>query len=246
MAPQVTESGPFKAEQVRAGDPYELSRGHIIERLPAGGRGGRAKLVGAAVLNSDPAVRSASVDTGFSPDPGTMRALDIAVGDIPDAPGWLKSAPLLAVEYVDTGHDEDELQMKVAELLEAGTKIIWVVRLFSPRRVEVYEPGARARTLLPGEMLSASNILANPIPVEALYDRNVAHRVTLKNLLQRKAREEGELHTLRASVREVFSARGLRLSPDHEAQIDQCSDPAVLRRWHRAAVTAPDASAALS
>lgn len=257
MAPQVTERGPFKAEHIRAGDPYELSRGHTIECLPVGGRGGRANLVGGAVLDSDPAVRSAGVDTGFSPEPGTMRAPDIAVGDIPDAPGWVKGAPPLAVEYADTGQDEDELQAKVAELLEAGTNMIWVVRLFGPRRVEVYEPGARVRTLLPGELLTAPNILKNPVPVEALYDRDAAHRATLQNLLQREGfesldavkeegRDEGELRALRASVRDVFSARGLPLGPDHEARIDQCSDPAVLRTWLRAAVTAPDAAAALS
>ncbi|WP_308789511.1 hypothetical protein [Polyangium mundeleinium] len=169
----------------------------------------------------------------------------------------MKGAPPLAVEYADTGQDEDELQAKVAELLEAGTKLIWVVRLFGPRRVKVYEPGARVRTLLPGELLTAPNILKNPVPVEALYDRDAAHHATLQNLLQREGfesldavkeegRDEGELRALRASVRDVFSARGLPLGPDHETRIDPCSDPAVLRTWLRAAVTAPDAAAALS
>jgi hypothetical protein len=29
-------TGPFRAEQLRTGDPYELDNGHPIERLPAG------------------------------------------------------------------------------------------------------------------------------------------------------------------------------------------------------------------
>jgi Uma2 family endonuclease len=260
LAEQVTWRGPFKAEQLRAGDPYELSRGHTIQCLPVGGRGGRANLVGGAVLDSDPAVRSAGVDTGFSPEPGTMRAPDIAVGDIPDAPGWVKGTPPLAVEYADTGQDEDDLQSKIVDLLEAGTKLVWVVRLVGPRRVEVYEPGARVRTMLPGEMLSAPEILQNAIPVEALYDRDAAHRVMLRNLLQREGfesleavkeegleqgLEQGERRALRASIREVLSARNLSTSAADDARIDACSDVATLRRWLRAAVAAPDATSAL-
>jgi hypothetical protein len=32
-------------------------------------------------------------------------------------------------------------------------------------------------------------VLRNPVPVEALYDRRAAHRVTLRNLLQRQGYE---------------------------------------------------------
>ena len=96
-----TTQGPFKAEYLRSGDPYELSRGHAIQCLPTGGRGSRANLLGGAVLASDPAVAEAGVDTGFAPDPGTLRAPDVAVGDIPDVPGWVPGVPLLALEYAD-------------------------------------------------------------------------------------------------------------------------------------------------
>jgi len=257
QAHQLFGHGPFNAAQIRAGDPYELSRGHAIFRLPVGARGGRANLVGGAVLDSDPAVKSAAVDTGFSPDPGTMRAPDIAVGDLPDAPGWVRGTPPLAVEYADTGQDEENLQVKIAELLEAGTRLIWVVRLVGPRRVEVYERGSTMRTAFPGEMLAAPSILQNPIPVEALYDREAAHRATLKNLLQREGYkdldavkeegiEEGELLTLRASLRDVLSARELTPTADEDSRIDGCADPAALRRWLRAAVKAKDVASALS
>lgn len=96
------------ADQLRMGDPYEVSNGHRIELCPAGGRGGRANLVGASVLDTDPAVQSAAIDTGFSPNKKVLRAPDIAVGDIPDAPGWVRGTPPLAVEYADTGQDEAE------------------------------------------------------------------------------------------------------------------------------------------
>ncbi|MEA2603082.1 MAG: hypothetical protein QOF89_4074 [Acidobacteriota bacterium] len=45
----------------------------------------------------------------------------------------------------------------------------------------------------PGEELRAPGILANPVPVEALYDREVALEVAFRNLLQR----QGEVQRLR-------------------------------------------------
>jgi Uma2 family endonuclease len=178
--------GPFRVESLRPGDPYELSNGHAIASLPTGGRGGKSNLVGAAVLDSDPAVQSAGVDTGFTPEPGTMRAPDIAVGNVPDRPGWVPGVPPLAVEYSDIGQDEEKLKEKIRDLLDAGTQYIWVVRLHGPRRVEVYTPHAKMRVVRPGSELTAPGVLQNPVPVTALYDREIAHEVTLRNLLQRK------------------------------------------------------------
>ncbi len=95
--------GPFRAEQLRSGDPYELSRGHAIYCTPASGRGSRANLLGGQVLGTDPDVESAGVDTGFSPSPDTLRAPDVAIGNVADKPGWVPGVPPLAVEYADTG-----------------------------------------------------------------------------------------------------------------------------------------------
>ncbi|WP_437815764.1 Uma2 family endonuclease [Sorangium sp. So ce1078] len=139
---------PVTADQLRPGDPYELSEGRLVECLPTGRRGGRSNLVGGEVLDTDPAVEAAGVDVGVSPRPEMLRAPDIAVGNIPDEPGWATEAPPLAVEYADTGQDEAELQLKIEELLAAGTRWVWVVRLQGTRRVEVHEaaPGAPERT----------------------------------------------------------------------------------------------------
>jgi len=101
-------------------------------------------------------------------------------------PGWVPGAPLLAVEYVDTGWDEGELADKIQDLLEAGTRLFWVVRLNDPRRVEVHQPGKAMTIAKPGEELRAPGILANPVRVEALYDPEVAREATLRNLLQRR------------------------------------------------------------
>jgi hypothetical protein len=246
------------ADQIRPGDPYELSEGRLVECLPTGRRGGRGNLIGGEVLDTDPAVQAAGVDIGVSPRPEMLRAPDIAVGDIPDEPGWATAAPPLAVEYADTGQDEADLRLKIDELLAAGTRWVWVVRLQGARRVEVYEaapdaaqrmaparagraaarvqqPPRPARVLYPGEVLEAPGVLQNPVPVEALYDRDVAHEVTLRNLLQRKGYddldavlEEGRRQGLRAAhvaglrtaVRDACELLGIALSSAREATID--------------------------
>jgi hypothetical protein len=67
------------------------------------GRRAKAARLGGGVLASDPAVSDVGVDAGFSPSPEILRAPDLAVGEIPDQPGWVQGAPPLAVEYADTG-----------------------------------------------------------------------------------------------------------------------------------------------
>jgi len=177
--------GPFLAEHLRSGDPYELADGHPVECLPGGGRHSRANLTGGLALGTDPGVDEAGVDTGYTPDPKNLRAPDIAVGNVPDRPGWVEGAPPLAVEYADTGQDEQDLRDKVATLLAAGTRYVWVVRMVGPRRVEVHEPGKASRELYPGDRLEAPGILRNALPVDALYDPDTARETALRNLLQR-------------------------------------------------------------
>jgi len=203
---QYHTDGPFRVEQLRSGDPYELDDGHPIECLPSGGRHAKASLKGGLALESDPAEESAGFDTGFTPDEKNLRAPDIAVGNIPDESGWVPGAPPLAVEYADTGQDERDLQQKIRTLLGVGTRYVWVVRLTGVRRVEVYEPQLPYRLAYPGQQLKGPRILANPVPVEALYDLDAAHEVALRNLLQRCG--YADLDAVREESREAGRAEG--------------------------------------
>jgi len=257
-SPREKARGPFKAEQIRSGDHYELSNGHSIHCMTTGSRGSRANLLGGSVLDTDPAVEEAGIDTGYAPSEGTLRAPDVAVGNVPNEPGWVAGAPPLAVEYADSGQDEKDLKVKIAELLEAGTRLIWVVRLTGPRRVEIHEAGKEKRTALAGEELEAPGILQNKVPVEALYDREAAHRVTFRNLLQRQGyqnldevrnegraegrnegraegrnegRNEGGLLALRQALLGILSSRGLDLSPEDHEKLAKCHDMAILQSW---------------
>jgi hypothetical protein len=102
------------------------------------------------------------------------------------------------------GQDEDELRDKIRTLLMAGTRCVWAVRLTGLRRVEVHEPKVPHYLAYPGQFLEAPGVLRNPVPVEALYDPQAAHKAALRHLLQRRGyadleavreegRDEGEL-----------------------------------------------------
>ncbi|MEM9453348.1 MAG: Uma2 family endonuclease [Myxococcota bacterium] len=245
--------GPFRVEQLPERSSYELSNGHAILCAPTGRRGGRSNLIGGEVLDTDPAVKSAGVDVGFSPSPGDMRAPDISVGDFSNEPGWAPGAPPLAVEYADTGQDEDELQLKVGELLAAGTKFLWVVRLVGPRRVEIHEPGKQMRLAHPGDELVAPGILHNPVRVEALFDRDAAHEATLRNLLQRRGYEsldevrrvgvaEGVMEGYQDALLAIMSARALELTDEQRRLVLASTDPNELTGWIARAATAESTS----
>ncbi|MBK9264810.1 MAG: Uma2 family endonuclease [Polyangiaceae bacterium] len=234
--------GPFTADQIRAGDPYELSNGHPIYCLPTGRRGGRANLTGGSVLETDPAVKSAGVDVGFSDNPKHLRAPAVSVGDFEDAPGWATEAPPLAVEYADRGQDEADLQAKIREVFEGGTQHVWIVRLHGPRRVEVHTRDMPMRLARYGDVLTAPGILQNPVPVEALFDREAAHEATLRNLLQRKGfasleavREEGKLEgkleSKLDSLHQILVARGIALTAAQRRKIDSEEDMSEVDAW---------------
>nr|VFJ59094.1 MAG: Putative restriction endonuclease [Candidatus Kentron sp. FW] len=185
--------GPFTADQLEDGDRYELSNGHPIYCAPAGERHSRHNLHGGSLLDSDPDVEWAGVDAGFSPKPHTLRAPDVAVAPPPNAgEGWIPGVPPLAVEYADRGQSEIDLKIKIKELLAAGTRYIWVVRLVGPQRVEVHTKDKPMRILSATDTLEAPGILRNPVSVQALFDRREAHRATLRNLLQREGYEDLE------------------------------------------------------
>lgn len=234
------ERGPFRADQIRPGDRYELSDGHPIYCAPTGSRGSRRNLIGGSVLDTDPLVTEAGIDTGYSPAPNALRAPDIAVGNVPDAPGWVAGSPPLAVEYADSGQDEQELQDKIVDLMGAGTRFIWVVRLVGPRRVEVYEAGKPTRTVAEDGELVAPGILENAVPVRAMYDREAAHEATLRNLLQRRGYasvEEVRAEGKAAAILSVLAARGFVPDDALRARVLACRDDAELDRLLALAVT---------
>jgi len=233
--------GPFRAEHLRSGDPYELSNGHTVRCMPTGGREALATGAGYKALAEDPAVEAIAIDAGFAPVAETMRAPDLSIGKIADAPGWVHGIPKLAVEYADTGQDEDDLAQKAEDLLSAGTLYVWVVRLHGPRRVEVHEPDRPTRTVLPGEKLEAPGVLADAVAVEALYDLDRAGEVSFRHVLRRLTGHD-TLDAVRAegkaeAVLSMLEARGVAVNEDDRKRILTCADLPTLERWLRLVAT---------
>jgi len=233
------QPGPFRASQIGDGDPYELSNGHAIRCMPAGADHAESNLTGGSVLETDPDVEWAGVDVGYSPDEGTLRAADLALGSRPkEKKGWAKGAPRLAVEVAGVGQDEEQLQEKIQDFFAAGTEVVWVVRLLGPHRVEVYEPGKPVVTKNADEDLVAPGILRNPTPVMAFFQRDASHEATLRNLLQRKGYESlqavlerGREEGMAASVVALLEGRGVEVTDQARERILKCRDVATLRRW---------------
>jgi Uma2 family endonuclease len=240
--------GPFRAEQLRDGDRYELSRGHAIYCHPGGGDHAYRQFVLPRVLGSDPDVREGGVEAGHQLTDDTLRSPDVSIGNVPAQPGWVRGAPPLAVEVASAGQDEAELADKTRELLEHGCRHVWIIRLSGPRRVEVHEPGQAVRIAVPGELLEAPGILRNPVPVEALFDTDVADRVELRNVLQRHGYEsldavraeghaEGRMEKARTLLRDLVVTRFGRVPADVDARIQAASE-AELDRMARRLMTA--------
>jgi hypothetical protein len=204
-------------------------------------------------------VTEAGIDTGYAPNPHTLRAPDIAIGNVPNEPGWVEGVPPLAIEYADTGQDEKELREKIDELLSAGTKLIWVVRLKGARLVEVYEAGKAMRRVMPGGVLLAPGILKNPVPVEALYDPKASEDAAFRNLLERhgykdleSVREEGieagmekglekGASAFRRVIRQSLSLRAISLSKEQSDALDACTSLDTLEAWANKATSAASA-----
>ncbi len=156
------------------------------------------------------------------------------------------------MEYVGQGQDEADLRLKIAELLDAGTRFVWVVRLKGPQRVEVHRPDGLMRIFTASEVLEAPGILRNPVPVRALFDRDTAHEVVLRNLLQRRGydslsavREEGleqglEQGRQAGEVAVLLRQITLKFGPPDAAvrQRIETADVDTLLRWSERILTA--------
>jgi len=239
---------PIRADEIREGERYELSGGEAIYCSPSSPRHAGRSLTTGALLDSDPAVTWGGVDAGFSPDETTLRAPDVAVGDVEEKSGWAPGVPPLAIEYCDTGQNEIQLQKKIAELLEAGTRYVWVVRLTEPQQVEIYEPDRERRIAELDDELEAPGILKNPVPVRALFDRDAAHEATFRNLLQRhgySSLDEVRATTLGETLLALFEKRGFTLSDEERSRIVACRDPEQLRIWFDRALEVSTAAEAL-
>ncbi len=148
---------------------FELVRGRLLVREPPGTRHG---VIAAKLLYrvSDFVRRHAlgvvcAQDTGFKirSDPDTVRAPDLAfigrdrVLRIPDR-GYAELAPDTVSEVLSPDDTPGEVLAKVADWLDAGTRLVWII---DPKRVEahVYRDDGSLSILDASESLDGEQVL---------------------------------------------------------------------------------------
>ncbi|MDZ4768600.1 MAG: Uma2 family endonuclease [Chloroflexota bacterium] len=163
---------------------YELSGGVLIEMAPAGGlHGGIASNILVAIENHirpNKLGKTTAAETGFwlgrtdegrhvvrAPDVGFIAALRVPKGGLPD--GYFQGAPDLAVEVVSSNDRIDEIEGKLADYLDFGTRMIWIVYP-KTQTIQVYT-AAEIRRLTADDTLDGGDVLPGfALPVRALFE----------------------------------------------------------------------------
>ncbi|MGH7556403.1 MAG: Uma2 family endonuclease [Gemmatimonadota bacterium] len=170
--PRIADPGPLTIEEFERlpdeASRMELVRGHVVREPPAGFEHGGIAAQIASCLN--PFVRRHALgkvvgaETGFVlfDDPPTVRAPDVAFvarERLPTDPRrFARRAPDLAVEIVSPSNTLPEIQAKVFDYLNAGTRLVWVVEPRG-RTVTVYRSRDEIRILTLGQEVEGSEVL---------------------------------------------------------------------------------------
>lgn len=169
---QIADSGPMTIEEFERlpdeASRLELVRGHVVREPPAGFEHGdiavRIALCLGTFVRRHALGKVLGAETGFVlfDDPPTVRAPDVAFvarDRLPADPrGFARLAPDLAVEIVSASNTVSEIQDKVADFLDAGARLVWVV---DPRgrTVTVYRSRDDIRILTSIQELEGGEVL---------------------------------------------------------------------------------------
>lgn len=167
--------------QQYAGRPYELVRGEVRERMPAGLPHGLVAIaIGHRIAEFALRTRlgvALAAETGFwiaHPEGDSVRAPDVAFLRRERLPKPLPASfcavvPDLVVEVISPNDAYSALREKVDEWLGAGASVVWVV---DPQRrlVEVYQTGKPVQVLREGDVLTAEQVMPGfQLPVQDIF-----------------------------------------------------------------------------
>jgi Uma2 family endonuclease len=147
----------------------ELVKGELIDMPPPGYHHGRVIFelgyLLAAFIKPRKLGRLLGAETGFrlSRNPDTVRGIDIAFVSTSRQPagelqGYFEGAPDLAVEVLSPNDRAIDVEAKIADLLLAGARLVWVV---NPQRktVTVHTPGAQPLVLKSTDTIDGGDVL---------------------------------------------------------------------------------------
>jgi Uma2 family endonuclease len=160
---------------------YELVQGGLRRMSPAGHRHGRFVLNITTPLDQHVRIHHLgavyAAETGFqlTIDPDTIRAADVAfvrqerVDAVGDTDGYWPGAPDLAVEVVSPNDLYTEIEEKVIDWLDAGTRMVIIV---NPRKhsVTVYRSRSEISLLTESDTLDGADVVPGwHIAVDTLF-----------------------------------------------------------------------------
>lgn len=166
---------------------FELVDGELIEMTPASGLHGIIAMRIGTILGNfvfeHKLGHVMAAETGFllARDPDVVRAPDaafVAWANVPDPlpQGFWPLAPDLAVEVVSPGDSAADVQRRVGDFLQAGTRLVWVIYP-DTLSATVFHPGGEARVLnreavldgeavLPGLRIPLADLVPPPRPAQ--------------------------------------------------------------------------------
>jgi Uma2 family endonuclease len=160
---------------------YELVRGELRKMAPAGYLHGRVAINLTTPLDRHVRDHNLGVicaaETGFklASNPDTVRAPDVAfirrerVQEVGDVEGYWPGAPDLAVEVISPSDTYVDVQEKVFDWLEAGTRMVILV-MPRKRTIAVYRSLTDMMMLTEHDTLDGADVVPGwKIPVRELF-----------------------------------------------------------------------------
>jgi Uma2 family endonuclease len=135
---------------------YELIRGELRQMTPAGNVHGRIAMNFGTALNNH--VKAHGLGTVYAAETGFRLASDPDTVLAPDVAFVSRGAPDLAVEVISPGDSHVEVEEKVFDWLEAGTRMVLTI---NPRKrsVTVYRSLADITVLTEKDILDGGEVV---------------------------------------------------------------------------------------
>ena len=182
-----TQTRPMTADDLLQmpddGFRYELVRGELRKMSPAGrlhGRyGGYIHIsMGGHVMANDLG-ETYNSDTGFELAPNHVRMPDASfvlqerIAAMPDEPGYVPGPPDVAVEVISPSDRYTDVEEKVADYLEAGTRAVVVVNPRN-RTVRVHRSPTDVVSLTESDTLEVDDVIPGwRMPIRDIFRRRV-------------------------------------------------------------------------